>query len=263
VWRVVLVCLLGLACSARRGSFSVLRDDAQYLLQSPRSVSTPLGSSLRDYGFANEDGSVNLRPGVQLRVENAYYEKGLPRRGLTGFLGTETVRYELRRNGLRQIDFRSALAARPDDQPTAAALIAPAQMRLPFHRLFFAVPFRRAGQASGAVLLSARRAADLDRLAARLRADPDLACADNAACTIFPEACTAAPEIEVFANGAPRAVIWGNTIQNVFFPGTPPANLAIHRLFENKLVPVVFDASDPLTLRTPLFPGDRLTWPVP
>jgi hypothetical protein len=38
---------------------------------------------------------MELRPQMELRIENAYYRKGMPKRGLDGFLGTEIARYYL------------------------------------------------------------------------------------------------------------------------------------------------------------------------
>ena len=102
---MALAVLPSLSCMAHRplGSFSVLPKSTDYLLRSPDRADTAFPDVLRRYnGFEPARNSVELRPLMELRVENAYYQKGMPKRGLNGYLGTEVARYRLvPRGGLR------------------------------------------------------------------------------------------------------------------------------------------------------------------
>jgi hypothetical protein len=55
----------------------------------------PFPDVLRVYnGFEPGRAWMELRPGMELRIENAYYQPGMPRSGLNGFLGTEIAQYK-------------------------------------------------------------------------------------------------------------------------------------------------------------------------
>ena len=114
-----LCALLLLSCASRlpSRSFRVLPATPDYLLQSPDSVETPFADVLHTYnGFEASWGSVDLRPKMELRVENAYFREGIcQRRGMDGFLGTGVARYEVRLQGALRLrsgafDGKSVLA---------------------------------------------------------------------------------------------------------------------------------------------------------
>lgn len=71
------VMIFQLSCAFRHGkAFQVLRGTPAYLLRSPDSRETPLPDVLRDYnGFEPAHSWIDLRPLMELRIENAYYEK--------------------------------------------------------------------------------------------------------------------------------------------------------------------------------------------
>lgn len=145
-------------------------------------------------------GWVDLRPPMQLRVENAYYREGAPKRGLAGYLGTEIARYEVQPNGHLRLLTTQHLQDRPRDQPPVERLMPSFIRRYRYHRFYFAVLFKRNATARGSVVLGANQAVELERLAAGLLTDPDSVCNDRSAhCTIFPEACSVAVEV----NGQP------------------------------------------------------------
>ncbi len=74
---------------------------------------------------------VDLRPRMELRIEGAYYREGAPRRGLTDYLGAESVTYEVRADGSLQIGSLSSFLKnkpaekQPRDQPAVQVLIRP------------------------------------------------------------------------------------------------------------------------------------------
>ena len=257
----LVLCLLSCAsCAIWKPSqvFRVLPGSPNYLLRSPDSVNTPFPETLRTYnGYEPARGWLNLRMTMEFQIENAYYQKGLPKRGLDGFVGTETARYAMRRDGLRLLAARS-LDNRPDDQPPVKELIQIAQTRHEYYRFFFAIVFKRGGDARNSVLLGADSRSELDNLAIQLLASPCSFCsAQSTYCTIFPEACTVTIEMEIVANGASRTVVWGSVLQDI----APRAReVKVFRPYGGRSIPVELDSRDPDALHLPLLPGDRVEW---
>ena len=250
------------ACATRHpiGTFRVLPATPEYLLRSPDSKDASFPDVLRQFNsFVAGQGWLDLRPSMKLRIENAYYKEGVPKHGLAGFLGTEIAQYEVRPNGsLRQISVQSGLAQRPADQPPVQELIPTSQFRYRHHRFFFAIVFKRQGEERGSVLLGARSAPELDRLGARLLADPDSVCGGQSPnCTVFPQACSVSTEIAIVVNGSPRTVPWGSVLSTV---AARPQNVELLRSYHSRMTPVEVDARDPNALRLPLLPGDRIQW---
>ena len=258
----MLLMLLTLACATRRssGSFQVLRANPEYLLRSPDSRDTPFPDVLRRYNsFVAGQGWLDLRPQMELRIENAYYREGAPKHGLAGFLGTEIARYQVRpKRSLRLISVQSGVAQRPGDQPPVQELIRASQMHHRYYRFFFAIVFRQKGESRGSVLLGAASIAELDRLAAQLLTQPESICGGGSVhCTVFPEACSVGAEIEIVVNGAPRNVAWGSLLASV---AARPRHIELLRLHSGRLTPVEIDPADTDALRLPLLPGDHVTW---
>jgi hypothetical protein len=206
-----------------------------------------------EYLLRAGEGWVDLRPRMQVRVENAYYRAGMPKRGLANFLGTEIVHYQVRPSGaLRQLEVESRVGQRPPDQPPVDELLPVPQRRFRHHRYFYQVLLDRKSTSRSAVLISASSQAALDQL------KPEIVCAtDSRNCTVFPEACTVSLEIEIVVNGQPRTVLWGSALRSV---APNPKQLEVLRLHAGRAVPVEIDAADPNALRLPLLPGDRITW---
>jgi len=196
---------------------------------------------------------------MELRFENAYYKEGAVKRGLTGFLGTEIARYQVRSRRLRLMAVESVLPQRPRDQPPVQQLLPVSEMRHRFYRFFYAVVFSKRREEGGAVLLGGRSADELDRLGARLLSEPDSICnAQSSHCTVFPAACTVSVEIEIVVNGAPRTVPWGSLLASIG-PKAEHFEL-LRRSVGGPPAPVTIDLNDPKTLRLPLMPGDQLRW---
>src|SRR5713226_6343926 len=129
------------SCATRRpvASFRVLPAKPDYLLRSPDSKDTPFAEVLGGYAHVGS-GWVELRQQIGLRVENAYFREGTPKRGLANFLGTEIVRYQVFPTGmLKQIALLSHLEQRPRDQPPVQQLLSESQMRHGHHRFFYQV----------------------------------------------------------------------------------------------------------------------------
>ena len=259
---IALTLLLLPACANRHpaGTFRVLPSAPEYMLRSPDSRDASFPDVLREFNsFVAGQGWLDLRPLMDLRIENAYYKEGVPKHGLAGFLGTEIAQYQVRPNGsLKLVALQSSLAQRPADQPPVQDLVHPSQLRYRHHRFFFAIVFKRQGETRGSVLLGARSEVELHRLAARLLADPDSICGGPSAnCTVFPQACSVSTEIEIVVNGSPKTVPWGSVLSTV---AARPQHVELLRSYYGRMTPVEIDSRDPNALRLPLLPGDHIRW---
>lgn len=147
-------------------------------------------------------GWVDLRPPMQLRVENAYYREGAPKRDLRAYIGTEVAQYQVRKNGSLRLLSTQSMKNRPPGQPPVARLMQPSVRRYRYHRFYFEILFKRNSSARGSVVLGASSTAELDRLSEQLFADPDSVCNDRSThCTVFPEHCS----VSIEANPSPPA----------------------------------------------------------
>ena len=242
----------------RGGTFRVLPGKGDYLLRAPDAREEIFPDTLRTFnGFVRggKDG-MDLRPGMELRIENAYYEVGKPKQGLNGFLGTEIARYRAApRGGLKLISLQS-MKQRPADQPPVNALIAHGKQHFRCYKFYFEILFKNRSQ--GSVLIGANSTRELANLTAALAHDPEQVCRGNAPhCVVFPEACSVAAEMQIIVNGKPQSVIWGSTLAGVL---KNPEKVTMRRRYRGQWVPVQFDARDPNALRLPLLPGDSVDW---
>jgi hypothetical protein len=263
-WKIpafVLAPLLGLFCCAtpRAGrTFRVVAVKPTYVIRAPDATETAFQEVLSRYSDVGPPQGWLLHSDTELRVENAYYREGAPKRGIADFLGTQTAVYRVGGRGLRLISVRSEVARRPADQPPVQDLIGPQQRRYRYHRYFFQIVFRQKADTRGAVLLGADSLDELNRLASALLNDPDAVCGGPAKhCAAFPVACTVALQIEVSVNGVRSVVGWGNTLGSV---AAHPRTLKLSRVYKGALTPVELDAGDPSALGLPLLPGDRIEW---
>jgi hypothetical protein len=262
--RLVLVlafaAMLSVSCAARRAatSFQVLPAAPDYLLRSPDRKDTPFPEVLGQYTSVGP-GWVELRPRIELRVENAYFREGMPKHGLANFLGTEIVRYRVLPAGtLEQIALQSRLLQRPADQPPVEQLLSESQRRYGHHRLFYQVAVSKKSDVRSAVLLSAASLDEMDGLTQQLTTEPESVCgAASTHCAVFPEACTASLEMEIVVNGAPRTVVWSTGLAEVV---GRHRHVELFRSYSGRLAPVQINLSDPEALRLPLLPGDRVKW---
>jgi hypothetical protein len=249
------------SCATRRPMepFRVLRANPDYLLRSPDSNNTPFPEVLSHYNsFVLGKGLLDLRPQMELRIENAYYRDGVSKRGFAGYLGTAIARYQVRPNGLRLVSVQSGLKERPAGQPPVQELIRASQRRYRHYRFFYAVVFKQKGGTRGSVLLGAGSMDELDRFSTRLLSDPDSICGGQSIhCTVFPEASSVSLEIEIVVNGAAHTVPWGSLLASV---AARPRHVELLRLHSGRLTPVEIDPSDLNALRLPLLPGDRINW---
>lgn len=229
-----------------------------YTLRSPDSSETPFTQVLRGYnGFEPGHDWVDLRPDMELRIENAYYQPGMSRRGLNGFLGTEIAQYKVGSHlGLKLLSVQP-MKDRPLGQLPVQELIPASQRHHRNFRFYYEIFFKRSGNVRGSVLLSANAWDKMATLSAELKNDPDAVCRDSSSgCTVFPEACSVSIEMEIVVNGEARNVIWGSTIASAL---DHPRNLQLWRNYNGRLTPVKLNSLDDEALKLPLLPGDHIT----
>lgn len=256
---VLLLLALWMGCALRRvGCFEVLPASPSYRLRAPDASETPFPEVPARFTPSTPNW-IDLRAGMGLRVENAYYRDSPANRDLAHYLGTEDARFRIEGSGvLRFMSLQPQLKERPAHQPSARQLIPDAQRRFRHHRFFYEILVKRKDELRGAVLLGASTRDELDQLAGRLLADPAAVCGGQTLhCTVFPETCTVSVEIEVVVNGAPRRVLWGSTLGNI---APHPRHVALLRYDQGRLAPVELNPADPNALRLPLLPGDHLSW---
>ena len=256
----ILCALVSTSCVTRAPSnFRVIPAAPNYLLRYPDARQTPFPDVLRLYnGFQPGGGWMDLRPAMELRIENAYYRPGMPRRGLDGFLGTETALYRVRSHRGLQLVSIQPMKDRPGEDPPVQELIQPSQQRRPYYRFYYEILFRRSGSSRGSVLLGANSKEELDHLATALLNDPDSVCRDRSMqCTVFPDACSVSIQMEIVINGTPRDVIWNSPISSIV---DHPSHLELWRLYNGRLTPVNLNINDPNALRLPLLPADHVNW---
>lgn len=253
--------ILCLSCLWRThvAAFRVVPAAPNYLLRYPDSIDAAFPDVLRVYnGFEPGRGWMDLRSDMQLRIENAYYEPGMPRHGLNGFLGTEVAHLEVRANGTLQFTSVQPMNSRPGDQLPVTDLVQAWQRQYGYHRFYYEILFKRSGNSRGSVLLGAESPDDLTGLAKELQTNPDSVCNDSSThCTVFPEACSVSIEMNIVVNKKPQTVIWGTPLSRVVEHAT---SIQLQRLYKGRLVPVHLDADDPEALSLPLLPDDHLTW---
>ncbi len=257
---LILCVLISASCVTRSHlGFRVVPATPNYLLDYPDSGQTPFPDVLREYnGFEPGRGWMDLRPDMVLSIEDAYYQPGVSRRGLNGFLGTEAAEYKVRSHGGLQLLSVRSLKGRPYGELAVQQLIPRSQQHHRCFRFYYEVFFKRSGDSRGSVLLSANAEEDIERLATELMSDPDSVCSERSGnCTVFPEACSVSIEMEIVVNGAPRNVIWGSVLSNVV---NHPHHVELFRIYNGRLTPVKLDANDTNALRLPLLPGDHVKW---
>lgn len=205
---------------------------------------------------AAQSGWVDLRPQMELRIQNAYYRDGFPKHGIDGYLGTETAHFQVRARGFRLLAVENLLKPHPREQPPVQELIPESQRRYANYRYFYAVVFNHRGNIRGSVLLGGASRDELDRLGATLFSDPDSICTGSLShCAIFPEMCTVSVDIEIMVNGVQRTVSSGSVLASVA-PGAH--HIEVWRRKQGGGAGST--KIDPVELRSPLMPGDRITW---
>jgi hypothetical protein len=251
----LLICAPGCMIQPR---FVVRPGDPSYRLQAPDHHEIPFPDILQNYNGYQPGGAwIELRSLMELRIENAYYEPGAVRTGLTGYLGTEVAQYLVARHNLRLLAVRP-MAQRPSRDQPVQDLISPQNTRFAYYRLYYEIVFARRSQAHGSVLLGADSMPEIEHLSSAL-GHPETVCYPGAAhCIVFPEACSVSVEMEIIVNGKAQPVVWGTVVGSLIKDGVH--RVRMKRLRGGQPVSVQIDGRDPKALLLPLLPGDEIYW---
>ena len=209
---------------------------------------------------------VDLQPGMELRVEGAYYREGTPRIGLADYLGSEIARYEVTpRGALRLVSVSSFVTeqrgkTQPRDQPAVNTLVRRRDPAYRHHRLFFQVVMSRNRTIRPAILPGARSAPAPDSVTRRFMDGQHSPCGaiQSDQCTTFPPMITASLDVGITVNGTTRKVVWGTSLGTV--TAHSARNVQLKRLTKRHIVSIPIHPSDPATMRTPLLQGDEIRW---
>lgn len=238
-------------------AFRVIPAKPAYLLRSPDAQKTPFPDVLQKFnGFQPGQNSIDLRPLMELRIENAYYEKGASRRGLAGFLGTELAQYEIKADGLDLLSFHP-MTNRPEDELPVQNLISNQMTKYRFYRFYYEIVFAASGNSHGSALLGANSMDELNQLSSQITNAETVCNPTSVHCTVFPEACSVSVEMRIVVNSKPQTVVWGSVLESV---ADHPQHLQIKRLYAGQLLPIRIDIHKAGALRLPLLPGDQITW---
>jgi hypothetical protein len=243
-----------------------------YILQSL--PMKPSDSLFNAYGYRLERSGLDLKPGLRLKVERAYFRPAGPggeEHAVKNYLGVSTVNFDVELGGDGKIRFQefgeiqyspNSLAQTGEEGRQDVALrglVQQTHCRLLFYT--YLVPNERR---TFATVIGAGSASLLDELERELRANPEKDCKSVAAakgveCIEFNGFVTVSAQINVELNGQLRFVDWGTSVQQVL-PKNSLKSLRIQRVFKNSYYDVRFDALDPHILLLALVGGDRLTW---
>ena len=243
-----------------------------YILQSL--PMKPSDSLFNAYGYRLERSGLDLKPGLRLKIERAYFrpaEPGEEEHAVKNYLGVSTVNFDVglgsdgktRFQEIGEIQYSPKSLEQPGDSGRQDVALRGLAQQTHYRLLFYTylVPNDRR---TFATVIGAVSASHLDQLEEALRANPEKDCksvaaAKGADCVEFNGFVTVSAQINVELNGQLKFVDWGTSVQQVL-PKNFLKSLRIQRRFMNSYYEVRFDALEPHILSLALVGGDRLTW---
>jgi len=240
----------------------------------------PQESYYNAYGYRLGKGGLDLKPGIRLKIERAYFRPptvpGEDKYGAKNFLGLSTVYFDVGVNRDSKTEFRQLGDIRysptTDSQSGAEGLRDIALGHLPperRYRIFFYTYLVAEQQKRSAAIIGSDDVGKLDELDRELRANPEEDCNDAKAsaevsCFSFDGFVTLSSQVSVELNGKPTFVEWGVRVRDVL-PKTWNERglkwLRVQRRFgADRYLDVKFDRGQANVLALVLVGGDRVTW---
>ena len=234
----------------------------------------PAESLFNAYGYRPEQGALDLKPGMRLKIERAYFrpaEPGEDRQATKNFIGVSTMYFDVVLASVSKLRFQqvgniryspASLASKVQEGSRDLGLMGlPEELH---YRLLFYTYLVPKERALSAVIIGASDPSQLDRLDRELRTQPDGGCkrsgaASGVSCFEFDGFVTLSSQIKVELNGKLKFIDWGSRIQDVL-PENSLKSLRIQRRYMNFYYDVRFDPADPNVLSLALVGGDRLRW---
>jgi hypothetical protein len=238
----------------------------------------PNESLFNAYGYRVERSSLELKPGMRLKIERAYFrpaEAGEEERAEKNFTGVSAMYFdvELTSDGLTRflqvgdIQYSPKSVAQTVQQGRRDLGLRESPPELHYRLLFYTYLVPKKSQRSAAIIGS-RDAGQLDELDRELRVQSDENCttasaAHKVTCFEFDGFVTLSCQISVELNGKAKFVDWGAKVKDVLSKdgqAAAPKSLKIQRRFLNSYYDVRFAPGDSHVLSLALVGGDRLRW---
>jgi hypothetical protein len=251
------------------GAGSMIRD---FILQSL--PMKPPESLFSYYGYRPDRSSLDLKPGMRLKIERAYFRAAKTTEeadAAQNFEGLSTVNFDVESENDGKIHFRqigdvrfnpASLRGQIQDESQDLELIG----ILPeFHyRLVFYTLLVSKEQKLSAAIVGAGSASQLDEFDHELRLRPiggckNFAAANEVACVEFSGLVTVTSQIRVELNGKSKLIDWGTRVKDLLSKDSL-RSLTIQRKFMNSYRDIRFNPGDSSVLSLALVGGDRLRW---
>jgi hypothetical protein len=252
-----------------RGAGSTIRE---FIVQSL--PMKPPESLFSYYGYRPDRSSLDLKPGMRLKIERAYFRAAKTTEethSTQNFAGLSTVNFDMESGNDGKIHFHQVgdVRFRPaslkgHDQDAGSELeltgIPPeSHFRLVFYTLLVSKE-----QKLSAAIVGASSASQLDEFDHELRLGPvggckNFAATHGVACVEFSGLVTVTCQIRVELNGKSKLIDWGTRVKDLLAKDSL-GSLTIQRKFMNSYHNVRFDPRDLSVLSLALVGGDRLRW---
>lgn len=226
------------------------------------------------YGYRPDRSSLDLRPGIRLKIERAYFgatKSAEEAHATQNFEGLSTVNFDVELGGEGKIHFLqigdvrftpASLKGQVQDESQELELIG----ILPevHYRLVFYTLLVSKEQKLSAAIVGASTASQLDEFDHELRLRPvggckNFAAANEVACVEFSGLVTVTSQIRVELNGKSKLIDWGTRVKDLLAKDSL-GSLKIQRKFMNSYHELRFDPGDLSVLSLALVGGDRLRW---
>jgi hypothetical protein len=251
------------------GAASMIRE---FILQSL--PMKPPESLFNYYGYRPDRSSLDLQPGMHLKIERAYFRAAKTAEephATQNFAGLSTVNFDVETGNDGKIHFLqigdvrfSPASLKGQDQDAGQELELtgiPAQFH---YRLIFYTLLVSKEQKLSAAIVGASSASQLDEFDHELRLRPVGGCknfvaTDGVACVEFNGFVTVTSQIRVELNGKSKLIDWGTRVKDLLGKDSL-GSLMIQRKFMNTYSDVRFNPGDLSILSLALVGGDRLRW---
>jgi hypothetical protein len=234
----------------------------------------PPESLFNYYGYRPDRSSLDLQPGMRLKIERAYFrpaETAEEAHATQNFEGLSTVNFDVESGNDGKICFRrvgevqfrpASLKGQVQDESQEQELTG---IPPEFHyRLVFYTLLVSKEQKLSAAVVGASSASQLDEFDHELRLRPvggcrNIAATRGVACVEFSGFVTVTSQIRVELNGKSKLIDWGTRVKDLL-PEDSLMSLKIQREFMNSYYDVRFKPGDLSVLSLALVGGDRLRW---
>ncbi len=231
--------------------------------------STPGDSARYLTGMRLDEGSIDLQPGMRLKMETALFRNNST--SLSDYIGTRVSITKViagpDNNTVFQAEPSSAASLAAEEQ---TALLQAARFR--YYRLFLLTLYVQSDVERAALIVGSNDIQALAQVLGQVREQPSSPCEHLATiqpsmfCKAYPPSTSVSVEVSVSLNGESRYIPAGSSIRSIFTPIKPPdldtflGQLRIFRMYAGTDFPVDFSADPPAVMDLTLVNADRVEW---